>query len=136
MWMPFGVTMRRYDVEWPGKPPIRHYAKSDPPNPDAARITPFETIEAGWVKRPPQGISRSTPALPPSPPDLRGKPSIPKIGWVTLIGAVKAIVTVTGCRFPIGDPQEPDFRLCNARRVYGSPYCRVHKVLCILQDDT
>lgn len=30
------------------------------------------------------------------------------------------------CRFPIGDPQTPDFGFCGKERVPGRPYCEAH----------
>ena len=30
------------------------------------------------------------------------------------------------CNWPIGDPQNPDFRFCEGRRVAGRPYCSFH----------
>ena len=37
-----------------------------------------------------------------------------------------AVATVTGCRFPMGDPKSSDFRFCNELRTHGS-YCECHK---------
>ncbi len=30
------------------------------------------------------------------------------------------------CRWPIGDPQLPDFHFCGERKVDGHPYCAEH----------
>jgi GcrA cell cycle regulator len=30
------------------------------------------------------------------------------------------------CRWPIGDPQEPDFHFCNRGKIPGLPYCETH----------
>lgn len=30
------------------------------------------------------------------------------------------------CRWPIGDPQRPDFHFCGGRKVNGLPYCEFH----------
>jgi GcrA cell cycle regulator len=30
------------------------------------------------------------------------------------------------CRWPIGDPQKPDFHFCNKTKVCGLPYCEAH----------
>lgn len=30
------------------------------------------------------------------------------------------------CRWPIGDPQQPDFYFCGRNKVTGLPYCEVH----------
>ena len=40
----------------------------------------------------------------------------------------KYIQTLTEncCRWPIGDPQLPDFHFCGKKKVAGLPYCEVH----------
>lgn len=40
----------------------------------------------------------------------------------------KTIQTLTesSCRWPIGDPQNPDFHFCNRHKVPGLPYCEIH----------
>jgi GcrA cell cycle regulator len=40
----------------------------------------------------------------------------------------KYIQTLTEacCRWPIGDPQQPDFHFCGKKKVTGLPYCEVH----------
>jgi GcrA cell cycle regulator len=35
-------------------------------------------------------------------------------------------LTETCCRWPIGDPQQPDFHFCGKSKVPGLPYCEVH----------
>jgi GcrA cell cycle regulator len=35
-------------------------------------------------------------------------------------------LTVKSCRFPIGDPGQPDFGFCNMTRAGGLPYCVGH----------
>ena len=30
------------------------------------------------------------------------------------------------CRWPLGDPATPDFRICGARADTGLPYCEYH----------
>ena len=36
------------------------------------------------------------------------------------------MLTESSCRWPIGDPQSPDFHFCNRNKVPGLPYCEVH----------
>jgi len=40
----------------------------------------------------------------------------------------KYIQTLTGscCRWPIGDPQLPEFHFCGGKKIPGLPYCEVH----------
>lgn len=33
---------------------------------------------------------------------------------------------VTACRWPEGDPKQPDFHFCEARTEPGRPYCQAH----------
>ena len=35
-------------------------------------------------------------------------------------------LTETCCRWPIGDPQQPDFHFCGKNKIPGLPYCEVH----------
>ncbi|HFB2047731.1 MAG: GcrA cell cycle regulator [Hyphomicrobiaceae bacterium] len=35
-------------------------------------------------------------------------------------------LTENSCRWPIGDPQTPEFHFCNAEKVPGLPYCEHH----------
>ena len=35
-------------------------------------------------------------------------------------------LTESCCRWPIGDPQQPDFHFCGKKKVAGLPYCEVH----------
>jgi len=37
-----------------------------------------------------------------------------------------ANLAATDCRWPIGDPREPDFRFCGAPQLPGRPYCDHH----------
>ncbi len=32
------------------------------------------------------------------------------------------------CRWPIGDPRQPDFRFCGCRRMLKRPYCEAHNL--------
>jgi GcrA cell cycle regulator len=35
-------------------------------------------------------------------------------------------LTESDCRWPIGDPQTPDFHFCNRSKIVGLPYCEFH----------
>lgn len=36
------------------------------------------------------------------------------------------MLTESSCRWPIGDPQTPDFHFCNRTKIPGLPYCEHH----------
>ena len=38
----------------------------------------------------------------------------------------KVTHTFSSCQWPIGDPQEKEFRFCDALTVEGKPYCQEH----------
>src|SRR5262245_23123766 len=44
------------------------------------------------------------------------------------MGERKYIQTLTEscCRWPIGDPQQPEFHFCGRKKIPGLPYCEVH----------
>lgn len=60
-------------------------------------------------KAPPQKISKK-----PAPSDMNIK------------GVSLAALKEKMCRWPIGDPKEPDFRFCGGHSVAGLPYCDDH----------
>jgi GcrA cell cycle regulator len=35
-------------------------------------------------------------------------------------------LTESCCRWPIGDPQQPEFHFCGRKKIPGLPYCEVH----------
>jgi len=35
-------------------------------------------------------------------------------------------LTESSCRWPIGDPQQPEFHFCGKSKIPGLPYCEVH----------
>lgn len=41
-----------------------------------------------------------------------------------------AELSPNSCRYPLGDPQAPDFRYCGARKMESSSYCARHHLLC------
>ena len=38
----------------------------------------------------------------------------------------KVTHTFSSCQWPIGDPQEKEFRFCDALTIIGKPYCQEH----------
>lgn len=44
---------------------------------------------------------------------------------------IKSIVDLSAhtCRWPIGDPREPDFHFCGAPALPGKPYCAEHAAI-------
>jgi GcrA cell cycle regulator len=43
---------------------------------------------------------------------------------------VPQFMQLVGCKYPIGDLSDPDFRFCNALALPGKPYCDAHQRLC------
>ena len=35
-------------------------------------------------------------------------------------------LTFRSCRWPFGDPRDPDFGFCNQPKIEGAPYCAAH----------
>lgn len=70
--------------------------------------------------------SESRPKLPPPPAEPVVVPPPPGHGAVRSV----AMIRNGRCRFPIGDPIEPDFRFCFEATDPGRPYCAVHAAAC------
>ena len=66
----------------------------------------------------------STPAAkeaapPPAPIEPKRLPNGDYVSVLTLSNQT--------CKWPVGDPDDPDFRFCGRRAENGSPYCEGHK---------
>lgn len=70
------------------------------------------SIEAASKRIPGAHIEDPTPTPPPG----------------AAVGVVDAVMAVTGCRWPHGDPRHPDFHFCDAPRVFGTSYCEPHLI--------
>jgi GcrA cell cycle regulator len=58
-----------------------------------------------------------------------GEPYVPPAEELVIpMGERKYIQTLTDscCRWPIGDPQQPEFHFCGRKKIPGLPYCEVH----------
>jgi hypothetical protein len=126
------------------KTPLPHFSQHDPRNLTAAHarladlaqhsardtVSPAARIfwsmrrrltEEIWVV---QRMQPSKPKALITPLELMG--GLP----LRLEGAARAIATLRGCRFPIGDVYSEDFRFCNEKRECVGPYCTQHAELC------
>ncbi|HMN36868.1 MAG TPA: GcrA family cell cycle regulator [Hyphomicrobium sp.] len=57
------------------------------------------------------------------------EPALPAVEELVIpVAERKTIQTLTecSCRWPIGDPQMPDFHFCGKAKVSGLPYCEFH----------
>jgi GcrA cell cycle regulator len=57
------------------------------------------------------------------------EPYVPSVEELVIPPAERrSIQTLTEvcCRWPIGDPQQPDFHFCGKNKVVGLPYCEFH----------
>jgi GcrA cell cycle regulator len=60
---------------------------------------------------------------------LDNEPYVPPAEELVIpMGERKYIQTLTEscCRWPIGDPQQPEFHFCGRKKIPGLPYCEVH----------
>lgn len=87
--------------------------------PRLARPKP-QTIRAG-------GAAKSTPAAPAAPrppaePAVALEPQrLPNGDLVTVMNVKDSM-----CKWPIGDPADPNFSFCGRKAADGSPYCAEH----------
>lgn len=61
-------------------------------------------------------------------PDADAEPFVPGEELDIPLNERRTIATMTDkdCRWPIGDPQRPEFHFCNRHKVPGLPYCEFH----------
>jgi GcrA cell cycle regulator len=61
--------------------------------------------------------------------ELAAEPFVPSQEELNIpVEERRTIATMTDkdCRWPIGDPQRPEFHFCNRHKVPGLPYCEFH----------
>jgi GcrA cell cycle regulator len=89
----------------------------------------------------PDAISAKRQARPPraaAPRRAKGSPALSALFADGYVSPAEEVVIPTGerkgiadlepndCRWPIGDPQSPDFHFCAREKVPGLSYCRQH----------
>lgn len=84
------------------------------------KLTPASE-KAPRVHRP--SVKRPEPSLPalPVPAVIEPEP---------IVGVNVVQLESRMCKFPIGDPQQPDFRYCGKPQRENSPYCAHHAAIC------
>lgn len=103
-------------------PPRQHQPKTPGQRPSTRRSPPTLASVASPETRPERRAAASKPAVAPPRPGLAlvlAPP--PRIGVIT----VEMLGSDT-CRWPIGDPQEPDFTFCGHKPREASVYCDYH----------
>lgn len=80
---------------------------------------PATMSDEGQAAATPEAVPpvEETPPSPPPPPDPEPE---------TVSGHPVMQLKERSCRWPIGDPQKPDFRFCCAERLGSYPYCAEH----------
>lgn len=82
----------------------------------AMRSVTDRTLAANLTRRPPKVNPKSKDAQ-----------TLARRGPAPLAtGVIDAVLSVTGCRWPVGDLRSPDFHFCDGRQVPGSSYCEHH----------
>ena len=76
---------------------------------------------------PPPPIQEAPPSPPPTPE--------PAVEPDALAGHPVMQLKERSCRWPIGDPQKPDFRFCCAERLGSFPYCAEHAEISYMAPD-
>lgn len=94
------------------------------------RPSPIRRVgEDGELPLEPAAPVKPEPALAPAPKPKaapKAKPSAkkasaPKEKYITVND-----LTTTTCRWPVGDPKDPDFHFCGKEVISGKPYCLEH----------
>ncbi len=88
---------------------------------------------AGLVKR--EKEKRKKPVKHPFNPSFAGRPATDRPVKRVRLKLLENPAYVTfaelqphHCKWPFGDPKQPDFRFCGCTRVAGKPYCAAHVI--------
>ncbi|HMO28013.1 GcrA family cell cycle regulator [Enterovirga sp.] len=92
------------------RPPATAPAAPEPPRPRILAAVPVAALPAAFAP----------PSVPEAPPAAEAA-EIPVSQRVSILE-----LRETMCRWPLGDPQNPEFGFCGARTATGLPYCLVH----------
>jgi len=95
----------------------------------AKRVTPgarVPTKKKVKGERPPRPMAK-VPPMDSAPIGLPAEFLDIGVDVTHLVGSVKITeLDHHSCKFPLGDPQSPDFAFCGKERVPGRPYCLDH----------
>jgi GcrA cell cycle regulator len=90
------------------------------------RVRTIQAVKRGLMRSRPAGIANS-PLKSLYLADV--EPYVPPAEELVIpLNERRYIQTLTEscCRWPIGDPQQPDFHFCGKKKIPGLPYCEVH----------
>ena len=90
------------------------------------RVRTAQAAKRGLMRSRPVGIANS-PLKSLYLADI--EPYVPPAEEIVIpLNERKYIQTLTEscCRWPIGDPQQPEFHFCGRKKIPGLPYCEVH----------
>jgi len=94
----------------------------------SGRATPSRPVRRAMKAARPKRVAPKaiTPtAKPAAPPPAPIEPEkLPSGEYATVLTLSNHI-----CKWPIGDPDDPDFRFCGRKTEDGAPYCEGHKQL-------
>jgi GcrA cell cycle regulator len=91
------------------------------------RVRVAQAVKRGLMRTRPAGGAGSSPLKTLYLSDT--EPYVPPAEELVIpLSERKYIQTLTEscCRWPIGDPQQPDFHFCGKKKIPGLPYCEVH----------
>ena len=91
------------------------------------RVRTAQAVKRGLLRTRPVGSAGPSPLKSLYLADA--EPYLPPAEELVIpLNERKYIQTLTEscCRWPIGDPQQPDFHFCGKQKVPGLPYCEVH----------
>ena len=136
------------------KPMAKKVVKSKAPAPKKAKPTVVKKTVAKPVKKTPvvKAAPKKAPVKKPAPvvqikarPAVKPAPAAPKAGKKPVLipqsrrelftkktsqvkhkGVPLVELKTTSCRWPLGDPNDPDFSFCGKEAVPGKPYCATH----------
>lgn len=100
--------------------------------PAASRPAKPKPLAARSNASAPSNKPKPAPAVQPPAQPVRQQPAMPQLDLSEIEagpGVTLLKVTDKMCKWPIGHPGEPGFRLCGRPSAEGGPYCQAHAEL-------
>jgi GcrA cell cycle regulator len=95
---------------------------------ESTRLAPFSARAGKSNLRAPASVAAAPPRRRPSRPRLASPAALDQFNAAIPFEQRRTLLQLTrsSCRWPVGEPGEPDFFFCGARVEAGHPYCAGH----------